>query len=198
MSLPPSYNLLKEYPNRVYVETGIWRGDSLQQAIDAGFSIVIGIDNDIECLEFCKNRFAMKRWHEGNSASLYFYSEKNIELSQDIQFIRVSEGDSATYLWEVIKGQHYQITFFLDSHWQMLEGTEPGPNPFPLLKELEQIGRHHIKTHTIIIDDYHIFYPDRVGYSKDDVKEAILKINPAYKFTHVANPVIDGILIASI
>jgi hypothetical protein len=188
MSLPQNNNLLKEYPNVHYLETGVWRGDSIQMAIDAGFSGIFGIDADPECIEFCKNRFALNRL---NHEFCYGYCGE-----KERQLVEVIAADSAVNLWRHIERVTQPITFFLDAHFQMIEGEYPGANPFPLLKELEQIGRHPIKTHTIIVDDWHIFYRDRVGYSKNDVKNAILQINPAYRFTMAANPVIDGILIA--
>lgn len=178
MSLPPNRNLFKEYQNRYGVETGTWRSDGVAAFLDAGFAHIRTIDIDPEARTFCANRF---------------WLTKNTHLD-----IRCYTGDSAEMLWDMIKDINEPITFFLDGHFQMIEGENPGDNPFPLLKELEQIGRHPIRTHVIIIDDWHIFYPDRVGYSKQDVKDAVLKINPAYKFTFAANPVIDGILICTV
>lgn len=178
MSLPPNRNIFKEYPNKYGVETGTYRSDGVAAFLDAGFEHIRTIDIDPEAARFCSNRFWLK---------------KNTHLD-----IKCFTGNSATMLWDMIKDINEPIVFFLDAHFQMIEGENPGSNPFPLLKELEQIGRHPIKTHTLIVDDWHIFYADRVGYSKDDVKAAILRINPLYKFKNVANPVIDGILIASI
>lgn len=178
MSLPPLYNLLAKYPNKWFCESGTYRSDAIAAALDAGFEHIRTIDIDPEAAIFCSNRF---------------WLTKNTHLD-----IKCFTGDSAVMLWEMIKYVQEPITFFLDAHWQFFENEEAGANPFPLLKELEQIGRHPIRTHTLIVDDWHIFYRDRVGYSKNDVKNAILQINPAYKFTMAANPIIDGILIASI
>jgi hypothetical protein len=176
MSLPPSYNLLAKYPNRWFIESGTYRSDAVAAALEAGFQHIRTIDIDPEAAIFCSNRF---------------WLTKNTHLD-----IKCYTGDSAVMLWEMIKDIQEPMTLFLDAHFQMFEGEDPGANPFPLLKELEQIGWHPIKTHTLIVDDWHIFYRDRVGYSKNDVKNAILQINPAYKFTMAANPIIDGILIA--
>jgi hypothetical protein len=176
MSLPPGRNLFAEYPNKYGIESGTWRGDGVAAFLEAGFEHIRTIDIDPEAAIFCSNRF---------------WLTKNTHLD-----IKCFTGDSAEMLWEMIKDIQESMTVFLDAHWQFFENEDPGPNPFPLLKELEQIGRHPIKTHTLIVDDWHIFYRDRVGYSKNDVKNAILQINPAYKFTMAANPIIDGILIA--
>jgi len=167
MSLPPNYNLLKQYPNPNYVETGIWYGDSLQQAIDAGFEHVYGIDSASGCIEHCRNRF-------GDRVALYhMYSHDALPM------LPLSEG----------------TTFMLDAHWQFIEGTQPGPHPFPLLDELKAISDRRHPDDVVIIDDWHIFYEDRVGYSKADVKCALLTAGFS-KITFVANPVISGILIA--
>lgn len=171
MSLPTSYNLLAKYPNPVYVETGIWRGDSIQQAIDAGFQRIIGIDNDPNCIDFCKSRF---------------------DNNTDIELLC---GDSAQHLIDVALSSDDSITFLLDAHWQFIEGTEAGPNPFPLLNEIRAIGNRR-QLDTIIIDDWHIFYPDRVGYGKMDIIAALDDYGYA-RIEHIANPVIDGILIAT-
>jgi hypothetical protein len=181
MSLPPNRSLFKEYPNRIGIETGSWRGDGIQAFLDAGFSEVRSIDIDPENTKFCRHRFDLIPRPEGEPKPVKLWT-----------------GDSAIFLLEIIKDIQEPMTLFLDGHWQFFEGEDPGANPFPLLKELEQIGRHPIKSHTIIIDDWHIFYEDRVGYSKQDIKDALLRINPNYRFTMAANPVIDGILICTV
>lgn len=173
MSLPPDKPLFKNYHNPFMVETGSWLGDSINAALKAGFKDIRAIEIDATNVALCRKRFENKP-------------------------VSIFHGDSALILWDVIKEIEGQITFWLDGHWNFFEGTEKGENPFPLLKELEQIARHPIKTHTIIIDDWHIFYEDLVGYSKQDIKNAILQINKDYQFTPVANPVISGIMIASV
>lgn len=178
MSLHPQRNLFKEYPNRIFVETGSYRGDGIEAAIDAGFEKIISIDIDREQIEFCHSRFDLDNNPDSN--------------------IVLYHADSAECLLHIIGCINEPITFWLDSHWQMLEETDPGKNPFPLLKELEQIKRHPVKTHTIIIDDMLIMQPAIVGYSNEDIKRAIQEINPLYQFTYYANPVINGILVAHI
>jgi len=177
MSLPPKRNLLKELKStEVYVETGVFRGDSIDLARQAGFKKVIGIENDTDQIRFLELKYD-------------FYKE-----TPDLSII---EGDSAKVLWSLIKDINEPITFFLDSHWQMLEGTEPGENPFPLLDELRQIQRHHLcHEHIIIIDDWHIFYQDLVGYNKPQIKRMLESMGLG-AFRHIANPVIDGILVAT-
>lgn len=190
MSLPPSYNLLEKYPNTHYYETGVWRGDSIQMALDAGFKGIFGMDNDPECIEFCKNRFALHRLDSGFVHGYY---------PGDHQLIEVKRGDSANDLWKHIQNVRQPITFFLDAHSQMFEDEIPSANPFPLLKELEQIGRHPIRSHTIIIDDLlYMSHIDITGWSRKTIEDAVLAINPAYKFEYVANPIRENLLVCTV
>ncbi|MGN6436856.1 MAG: hypothetical protein ACTHMM_10000 [Agriterribacter sp.] len=178
MSLPPTYNLLAKYPNRVYVETGIWRSDSIQLAIEARFEKIIGIDADIQCIAFADSRF-------------YGHSKR-----KNLTFIH---GDSSKILWDVIKGINEPITFFLDSHSQLLEGEVLYGKPFPLLDELKQIQAHPIKNHTLILDDIlHLSHPDVTGWTKHQIEEAVRNINPDYKIEYVANPVKNNLAVCTI
>lgn len=177
MSLPPSFNLLKQYHNPVFCETGTFRGDSLQLAIEAGFERIIGIDNDQESIDFCTKRFDL-------------INKRNDQ-------IKLFKGDSAVDLWSIIKLINQPILFFLDAHFQMIEGMEKGDNPFPLIEELKQIGKHPIKTHTIIIDDFlYLTHPDVTGWDKNHVFEWLRIINPNYQIKLIANPVINNMLVA--
>lgn len=178
MSLPPNRNILKDYPNRYFLETGNYRGDGLQLAIEAGFQRIIGIELFQEWIDFCKNRF-------------------NIAAHPNL--IKLIHGDSALCLWEVIKHIPEPITFFLDSHSQLFEDEPEMENPFPLLKELEQIAAHPVKTSTIIIDDYlYLTHGKVTGWVNGEIEKALLKINPDYKIEYVANPVKQNLLIATV
>jgi hypothetical protein len=178
MSMHPTRNLFAEFKgeNRVFVETGSYRGDGIQLALDAGYEKIISIDNDPAAIEFCMNRF-----------DLFNIPDSKIELIT---------GDSALCLLEVTKGIKEPITFWLDSHWQMLEGTVPGPNPFPLMYELLHIGKLRPNVHTIIIDDMLIMQKNITGYDKDDIEAKLLRINQFYTLEYFANPVINNILVA--
>lgn len=175
MSLPPSYNLLSKYPNKYFVESGLFRGDSVALALDAGFENIISIELFEEHIIFCKNRFP------------------------DEPRITYIHGDSALVLWDTIKDINEQITFLLDAHSQLLEGEPETEHPFPLLKELEQISRHHVKTSTILIDDILILsHPDITGWNKRQIELSLLGINPHYKISYIANPVRGNFLIAEV
>lgn len=177
----PTRNLFAEFKrnNKVFVETGSYRGDGIQLALDAGYERVISMDNSIDAFNFCLSRF-----------DLYNDSNPGILLYQK---------DSAVVLYDAIESINEPITFWLDSHWQMLEDEPQGDHPWPLFYELNQIAAHPVKTHTIIIDDIlFLTHPDVTGWTKKMIEEKILKINPKYKIEYYANPIINNILVASI
>ncbi len=177
MSLPPNRNLLKEYLNPCYIECGLYRGDSIHQAMEAGFETIIGLDNDQSAIDFCFDRFTLRQ-----------------QVEHEMQFIKA---DSAVDLWKIIEPINQRITFFLDAHWMLFEGTDKGANPFPLIQELEQIAKHQIKNHTIIIDDLlYMTHPQITGWSLDYLTAELRKINQAYKFNLIANPIIANMLVA--
>lgn len=177
MSLP-SMPILREFPNPYYVETGVYRGDSIQQALDAGcFKNIVGLEIDYEMVMFCRNRFDL-------------YQRQRPEL-------RLYECDTASELGDQVKHIPESITFLLDAHWQMHAGTDPGKNPFPLMKELEQIADVRKGKDTIIIDDFlYLTHPQVTGWSKDDVINAIRKINKKYAVRLTSNPIVGNLLIA--
>ena len=58
------------------------------------------------------------------------------------------------------------------------------------MQELEAIANHHIKTHTILIDDMRCWEePNPVhGFYKQDIRDFIPNINPEYTISYI-----DGI-----
>lgn len=157
------------------VETGSYRGDAIQLALDAGFEHIRSVDISDENIIFCKNRFDL--------------------FNKPRQEIKLHVGDSAVILGDIIADINEPITFWLDSHWQLFENEPKGENPFPLLKELAQIAKHPVKKHTILIDDILILtHGDVTRWSLKTIKSAVLKINPAYKFELIANPVVDNLM----
>lgn len=179
MSMHPTRNLFAEFKgnNRVFVETGMYRGDGIQLAIDAGYEKIISIDIDPSAIDFCMKRFDMS--------------------NEPKPWLKLYHGDSAECLTRIIEQFIDEpITFWLDSHWQMLEGTDPGPNPFPLLKELDQITDKLDRPPTIIIDDMLIMQKGIAGYDKVEIEKKLMAICHQYKLEYFANPVINNILVA--
>lgn len=152
----------ERFPNYYFVETGTFGGDGIRFAQRAGFPEIHSVEIDDHLFEQAKKNFA---------------EYKNVHLYK---------GDSAKVLWDVIKDLDKPITFWLDGHNGFpVEGS--GEQNCPLLEELEQIGRHAIKNHTIVIDDMHCAGKLHFDYiTIDQLKEAVWKINPAYEITFVA------------
>ena len=147
-----------EFKNHYFVETGTYGGDSIVKAQQAGFKEIRSIEFDINLFKGASNRFA-----QSNDVTLY-------------------HGDSAKRLWDVIKDIDGQITFWLDAHIYPPNG---GKN-CPLLEELDQIKQHHIKNHTILIDDMHCAGTEAFdGLTQEDLINKILEINPNYTITYV-------------
>lgn len=177
MSLPTRYNLLEQFPAEYYIETGIYRGDSIAAAIEAGhYNTIIGIDNSPDCIHFVKHRFDLFR-NPGSQIFLY-------------------EGDSSKILYEICKDIKGKITFFLDAHWMMLEDEVKPEVPFPLEGELSQITHLKRNDHTIIIDDMLIMQPEITGFSNAEIIYILREINCDYEIKYFANPIIKNLLAA--
>lgn len=183
MSLPTTYNLLAKYSNYYYVETGMWRGDSLLQAYDAGFQRCYGMDVEPNNVRFVTDRFDL-----------------NNPESQYTGKIIPGLGNSAWALSDFLRAFcDDAITFFLDAHAQHIEGEPEYEEPFPLLDELEQIAQSNINKQgsVIIIDDIlHLTHPDITGWNRELIEKNVRRINKEFKITYVANPVKNNILIA--
>ena len=148
------------YRNEYFVETGTCGGGSLLKAVRGGFRQLYSIDIEEGHVEYARN--LLRRY-------------RNVTIVQ---------GDSATQLWELIKGLDEPITFWLDAH--VFPPHLDGGKNCPLLEELEQIRWHPIKTHTILIDDLACCgKPEFDFLSAADLIRKILEINPEYQITTI-------------
>ena len=148
--MPGNRELFKRYPNLIFIETGSYYGDGIQQALDAGFKRVYSIELSEEFYRECIKRFL------------------------DVRKVRLIFGQSQTVLETLLPLIKKQVTFWLDAH---------DDNSSPLLKELEIIKSHHIKTHTILIDDLRTWSIEKNGFDVDVLKSKLLEINPDYIFS---------------
>ena len=161
--MPGSVELFEKYPNPVFVETGSFKGTGIQQALDAGFERVISIEISQYYYSLCRERF---RQH------------KNVEIIY---------GDSGVILYDVIKTILDPITFWLDGHF-FGQGEDKnmgkGNKDSPVVEELICIRRHHLNTHTIIIDDLRCWFKENqlsvIDFNVDDLKKILLDINKDY------------------
>lgn len=149
-----------DYPNYYFVETGTYDGDGI--------------------------RFALKgNYQEIHSVEIFddFVNRARINFARYPQ-VRIWKGDSGKMLYDVIKNMDKPITFWLDGH----NGTpsKDGSKNTPLMEELDQIKQHHIKTHTIIIDDMHCCGTILFDYlTREDIIAKIKEINDDYVISYI-------------
>lgn len=148
--------------NNVFVETGSFQGDGINQAFHAGYRKIVSIELSEYYYNFCKN----------------LYKDQS-------SFIRLFHGDSGKMLGDIISKIPEPITFWLDGHYSgPIEGgveTALGEKETPLMDELNFIAKHPIKHHTILIDDVGM---GKLwdGHSLEKIMTKILSINLSYKF----------------
>lgn len=176
--MPITFENLAKYrgTNRVLVETGTSRGQGVLNALAAGFERVRSVEPFAEAFED-----AYRQFHLNPRVTLFF-------------------GWSEEMLGEMLADLHEPVTFWLDGHYC---GTAMGAKSCPLLEELAIIGRHPVKTHTILIDDMRCWRRDdpTIGFGREEIEAAILAINPAYVITYEdgVDPVVaNDILVARV
>lgn len=182
----PYRNYFKEYKGNhsIFVETGSCKGDAIVLAAQAGYKRIISMDIDGANIAHCQDRFEL------------IPDEKKPAKNGHIN---ITCGDSATGLLKLMKYVNEPAMVWLDAHSQLFEDEPPTENPFPLMMELDQLKKHPIKTHTILIDDILILtHPDVTGWTKKDIEAKLLEINPAYKLVYLSNPVVNNILLAHV
>ena len=167
-------HIFKKFPNNYFVETGCYIGGGIKQALEAGFEQIYSIELSPYYYNLCKTAF--------------------IENSN----IKLFLGDSGNILYEVIKDIDSPITFWLDGHFSG-GSTALGSEACPILKELDQIKKHPIKTHTILIDDLRVFGTHSFNFiTIDQIKEKILEINPNYTFWYENGVIPNDVLVAQV
>jgi len=150
----------KQFLNYYFVETGTFGGYALDRALREGFQEVRSIE-----------------WDGG------LYNDV-VKKYRGNNRVRLWRGNSATGLWDMIKDIDKPITFWLDAH--IFPPLADGGKNCPLIEELEQIKRHPIKTHTILIDDMHCAGSQSFDYlTKQDLINKLLEINPNYRIFYV-------------
>ncbi len=149
-----------DFPNYYFVETGTLGGEGIAMAKRTGlFQELYSIDIHLPFVEYARARFP--------DPSMHFL-----------------QGNSACDLEALIKPLDKPITFWLDAHHG--EPTQNGEKNTPLMEELDQIKRHPIKTHTILIDDMHCTGMILFDYlTREQIAQKVLEINPRYTIEYV-------------
>jgi len=150
--------LFERYVNPIFVETGTFRGDSVQEALDVGFKRIYSIELDKGRFEACVKRFK-------NNANVHIF-----------------QGDTLEVLPKILDLVDEKATFWLDAH--ITRGVF-GRLKCPLVEEIKIISTHNIKDHTIIMDDRRLLGSRRFGktHEKDILKE-IKNLNENYKINY--------------
>ena len=135
--------------HNILIETGTHKGDGVAHALDLGFEKIKSVEILDDLYDKCVNRFSSEI--EKNKVNLFL-------------------GDSNKLLPEMIKDLNEPSLIFLDGHFH---------NGDPLWGELEILKNHHIKEHTIIVDDFPNYFSTR----EEELKTKLKEINPNYKFS---------------
>jgi hypothetical protein len=155
--MPSNTENFKKYKSNLFIETGSFQGDGIQQALDAGYEKVISIELSEKYFEISRNRFI---------------SDPRVTIVK---------GDSYKVLPSILNEIKEKCTFWLDGHHSCGD-TALGDYWAPLIQELDAIKNHWIKNHTIMIDDMRCWQePNPVhGFFIEDIYKKINEINSNY------------------
>lgn len=161
----PFVDELLNFVNDVFVETGTFEGDTAYKIANNEIckpTKIISLELSDIFFTRCKKRFE-------NSSNVILY-----------------KGNSKYDLYHTIKDINTKITFWLDSHWSGTPDVGCDSETIcPILEELDQIKRHTIHSHTIIIDDICLMNNSDNKYNgfpvtRDQILSKIFEINPNY------------------
>jgi len=158
--MPGTSQIFSKYLNPVFIETGTYYGEGIVYALQVGFKNIRSVELSDKLFQICLDRF------------------------KNFPNVKLYHGNSSEKLWEMIADINESITFWLDAHYSD-SSTAKGPEFSPIIKELDIIKRHPIKTHTILIDDIRYMgtmYFDFV--TREQVIDKIMEINPHYTITY--------------
>jgi hypothetical protein len=165
----------ENFPNHYFVETGTYVGGSVKLALHANFQEIYSIEIDGVLAAHAQTMF------------------------KDFNHVHIVHGDSSQVLWDIIKDMNKPITFWLDGHNSSGIPLPQGRQNTPLLHELEQIKRHPIRTHTILIDDVRLLGTWEFDFiTKEQLIQKVLEINPDYVITYIDGYRPNDIMVAQI
>jgi len=167
-------NIFQSYTrNKVFIETGSFKGDGIQRALDVGFETIISIEYNKKYYDMCVDRFK---------------NNKNVKIYL---------GDSVSTLPEILVDIKEGVTFFLDAH--LSESTDVFCNKeCPLIEEIGVIVNHAKNYNDIVlIDDLRVWVQDKYDFDFVDLQNALItdSANPI-NFSFDAGFVPNDILVA--
>ncbi len=157
--MPADSSFFKRFPNNYFIESGTYLGFGCEQAVLAGFKNVISFEVNKEYYNTAKNKCKI-------------YNN-----------VKIIHGDTVKLLWDTIKDINDQITFWLDGHYFLPQDVPADGVISTIMKELDIIYRHPVKTHKILIDDIRL-WKNEYGIEIKDVEVKIKSINSNYGFTY--------------
>jgi hypothetical protein len=137
----------QKYGLRVFVETGTYRGDTVEAVKDL-FDRIYSIEIGRELFEKARERFR---------------AAKHIEIIH---------GDSGEELGNVMKKLDQPTLFYLDGHYSG-QDTARGKKDTPICEEMGHILTSSEKRHVILIDDARCFGSDPAYPSLTELKEFV-------------------------
>lgn len=166
--------VFKRHWNPVFIESGSCLGDGIENALQAGFTEIHSIELLPSYYQLCCNRF------------------------QNNPYVHLYPGDSSVVLNEILEHIDQRATFWLDGHYSW-NGTARGDTNTPILAELACIANHHIKNHTILIDDVREFGTVEFDFIElEDIIKVIKEINPDYEISYEDGYICNDVLVAEI
>tara|TARA_R100000152_G_C6749177_1_gene172829 strand:+ start:67 stop:804 length:738 start_codon:yes stop_codon:yes gene_type:complete len=187
-------NIWGNIEERTFIETGTFYGHGIMSAILKGCRDIHTVEINPDIWEGACNRIF----------SLIMFNKENVsfEMRSDKDFFSVIFGDSIRIsmyngctmdkLPLMLSRINEKSCLWLDAHWSgtetelegVLEENTDDRVKVPLLQELAAIKNHHIKDHTIMIDDYNCVCASVDG-GFEEIKNNIKSINKNYKITKV-------------
>ena len=172
-------DLFSNFPNHYFIETGSYIGGGIQLALDSGYKEIYSIEILNKYYQQCKKRFV---------------NNPNVHLIL---------GDAVHSLPKLLKKIDKPCTFWLDAHFCSYDPKRNQKNykalTTSLKKELLAIKNHHIKTHTILIDDMRLLGTQHMEYlSKKSIVRLVQSINRDYKIYYVDGSFKGDVLVATI
>jgi len=175
--------VLRKYKKNILIETGTYMGMTTKGAIEElGYEKVY----TIELQDY-----------------LYQISLGNLSHLITENKVVAIKGNSNEKLGEILAEINEPVTILLDAHidgGNFVPNVTPDVNWCPLYEELEIIKNHHIKTHTILVDDVRII--GKIGWGSNVFIERIInmikEINPGYQITYEEGETPEDVLVANI
>jgi hypothetical protein len=173
-------NIFPKYNNcNYFIEGGSYKGNGIQNAIEAGFKNIISIE-----------------------ITKYYY-DLCVEKFKDNPNVKIIFGDTTKILPELLKEINEKCVFWLDSHYSD-PSTEYGDKMSPILDELDIITEHCRKYNdTILIDDRRCWSKSDWNYqnylfTSDDIEDKIKEINSDYEISYDIGFIPDDVIAAQI